>query len=178
MVSERALGDRTTSAVTPLRRHRFITFWTVARRCNYSLQVSSRSAMTSITRSLQKYEQIGFTTNISACLELQGPIGPENIKSAIRALQSEHPFLRMGIQFTDAGVMTFSELKHLDVQLVTGARCYQSWQSKLLNFANELRDWSESVLYTELASTAGSNDHQLFLTVNHAGTRTLLRGLL
>lgn len=121
-----------------------------------------------ITRNLQKREQIGFTVNISVSLEMQGPITAESVKKCIACLQSEHPYLRMGITFTDAGIPTFAELERPEVKLTTSNTCYSSWQARLQEFSNEFRDWAESTLFAELASCDGK--HQLYITVNHAGT--------
>lgn len=123
--------------------------------------------MTLLTRNLQKIEQIGFSANIAVCFQLQGPITVEAVSKCINCLRAEHPYLRMGIEFTDAGVPIFKELERPEVHLATSKACYSSWQAKLQEFANEMRDWGESTLFTELAST--DNRHQLFITVNQAG---------
>lgn len=120
-----------------------------------------------ITRNLQKWEQIGFTVNISVCLELQGSVTADALKKCIACLQSEHPYLRLGVSFSEAGVAQFVELERPEVKLTTGKACFPVWQARLQEFANEFRDWSESMLYAELATTG--EKHQLYLTVNHAG---------
>lgn len=123
--------------------------------------------MAVVARSLRKWEQIGFTVNLSVCLELQGAVTPEAVRKCIICMQTEHPYLRMGVEFTDAGELVFTQLAPPTVQLTTGKPCYACWQSKLQEFANEMRNWGDSTMFAELASS--DNNHQLFLTVNHAG---------
>ena len=123
--------------------------------------------MALVARGLRKWEQIGFTVNLSVCLELQGTITPEAVQKCIKCLQTKHPYLRMGVEFTDAGELVFTQLASPTVQLTSGKPCYASWQTKLQVFANEMRNWGDSTMFAELASS--DNRHQLFLTVNHAG---------
>ena len=127
--------------------------------------------MTPLTRNLHKIEQIGFSANIAVCLQLQGSVTSEAVVKCIKCLQDEHPYLRMGIEFTDAGVPIFKELDRPEVQLATSKACHSSWQAKLQEFANEMRDWGESALFAELAGS--DNMFQLFVTVNHAGSLRL-----
>ena len=91
---------------------------------------------------------------------------PYRLYKSIQALQQEHPVLRMGVEYQD-NVAKFVEASKPTVALTTAPTLYPNWQSKLQEFANEFRDWSETVLFADLASNG--EQHQLFLTVNHAG---------
>lgn len=118
-------------------------------------------------RGLQMWEQIGFSMNVSLYLELEGQmVSKDTIAKAWKALQAEHPVLRMGIEFCD-NVPTLVELVDPTLRLETASPLYPKWQTKLQEYANEMRDWSEGVVFMELASSG--NQHQLFLTINHAG---------
>ena len=118
-------------------------------------------------RGLQMWEQIGLSMNVSLYLELQGHnINKETLLKAFKGLQAEHPVLRMGIEFCD-NVPTFVELADSTLRLETASTLYPKWQAKLQEFANEFRDWAEALVFVELASSG--DQHQLFLTINHAG---------
>ena len=118
-------------------------------------------------RPLQLWEQIGFSINISTYVDLQGRgVSGETLTRAFQALQQEHPVLRMGVEYQD-NVAKFAEVAKSTFALTTASTLYPSWQIKLQEFANEFRDWSETIVYAELASN--DEQHQLFLTVNHAG---------
>lgn len=121
-----------------------------------------------IQRGLQMWEQIGFSMNVSLYLELEGhSVSKETLSKAFSTLQAEHPVLRMGIEFCD-NVPTFVELVDPTLRLETACTLYPKWQTKLQEYANEMRNWAEAVVFMELASSA--DQHQLFLTINHAGT--------
>ena len=118
-------------------------------------------------RGLQMWEQIGFSMNVSLYLELEGHnVSKETLSKAFKALQAEHPVLRMGIEFCD-NVPTFVELVDPTLRLETACTLYPKWQTKLQEYANSMWDWSEAVVFMELASCG--DQHQLFLTINHAG---------
>ncbi len=134
---------------------------------------SARSAMTpAIRRPLQLWEQIGFSMNVSMYLELQGHgVDTAMLTRAFKSLQAEHPFLRMGIE-TQEEMAIFAEQPNPALELITTAGFIPGWQPKLQEFANEFRDWSAAVAYMELASDG--DQHQLFLTINHAGACWIL----
>lgn len=121
----------------------------------------------SCSRGLQLWEQIGFSMNVSLYLELQGHgINGDTLSEAFKALQSEHPVLRMAADFSDSGP-TFVELADPTSKVETVATLYPDWQSKLQQFANSMWLWNEALVFMELASSG--DQHQLFLTINHAG---------
>lgn len=126
-------------------------------------------------RGLQMWEQIGFSMNVSVYLELEGHnVSKETLSKAFNALQTEHPILRMGIEFCD-NVPTFVELVDPALKLETACTLYPKWQTKLQEYANTMWDWSEAVVFMELASSG--DQHQLFLTINHAGNGYSTQGL-
>lgn len=117
-------------------------------------------------RGLQQWEQIGFSMNVSLYFELHGHVSKETLCQSYKALQAEHPVLGMGIEYCD-NVPTFVTLSDPTLRLETTSALYPKWQSKLQEFANEFRDWGEALTFMELASSG--DQHQLFLTINHAG---------
>lgn len=119
-----------------------------------------------LQRGLQQWEQIGFSMNVSVYLELQGHVTKEALTESFNVLQAEHPVLRMGIEYRD-NLPAFVELADPTLRLETASTVYQKWQLKLQDFANEFRDWGEALVFMELASSG--DQHQLFLTINHAG---------
>ena len=118
-------------------------------------------------RGLQMLEQIGLSMNVSMYLALEGhSVNKETLTNAFMALQAEHLVLSMGIEFSD-NVPTFVELVDPTLKLETACNLYPKWQTKLQEYANNMRDWSEAIVFMELASSG--DQHQLFLTMNHAG---------
>ena len=106
--------------------------------------------------------------NVSLYLELHGQnVTSETVGKAFSLLQAEHPVLRAAIEFS-GNDPTFVETANSTLRLTTATALYPKWQSKLQEFANEFKDWSEAIVYMELASSG--DQHQLFLTINHAGT--------
>ena len=121
-----------------------------------------------LQRPVQQWEQMGSTVNISMYLELHGHgITGETLTRAFKDLQTEHPFLRLGIDYLD-NVATFVELADPVLSLTTTAGLHPKWQTRLQDLANEFKDFSEGVFSAELASS--DQQHQLFLTINHAST--------
>ena len=119
------------------------------------------------SRPLQLWEQIGFSINISTYVDLQGRgVNGHTVTRAFQALQQEHPGLRLGVEYQD-NVAKFVDNANATLALTVAATLYPKWQTKLQDFANEFRDWSEAIVFAELASNG--EQHQLFLTVNHAG---------
>ena len=120
-----------------------------------------------IQRPLQLWEQIGCTINISTYLELQGHgVTSETLSHALKALQTQHPFLRMGIEYQE-NVATLVELPSPALIPSAKAGLYPKWQARLQDLANEFKDLAEGVMSVHFASDG--EQHQLFLTLNHAG---------
>ena len=127
----------------------------------------TRGMAPTIQRPLQLWEQVGSTINISMYLELQGHgVTSETLSHALKALQTQHPFLRMGIEYQE-NVATLIELP--SSALISSAKVglYPKWQARLQDLANEFKDLAEGVMSVHFASDG--EQHQLFLTLNHAG---------
>ncbi|DBA75365.1 TPA: hypothetical protein ACH3X1_010632 [Trebouxia sp. C0004] len=121
-----------------------------------------------IRRPLQLWEQVGCTINISMYLELQGHgVTSEILSHALRDLQTQHPFLRMGIEYQE-NVATLIELPSSAVIPSAKAGLYPNWQARLQDLANEIKDLADGVMSVDYASDG--EQHQLFLTLNHAGS--------
>ena len=119
------------------------------------------------TRPVQLWEQIGCTVSVSMFMELQGPgVTGTSLAHVCKSLQTEHPFLRTGIEYVE-NVATFIDLPNSDLIPVTKVGLYSNWQARLQEVANEFKDLAEGVVSMELASSG--EQHQLFLTINHAG---------
>ncbi len=120
-----------------------------------------------IQRPLQLWEQVGSTINISMYLELQGHgVTSATVSHALKALQTQHPFLRMGIEYQE-NVATLIELPSSALIPSAKAGLYPKWQARLQELANEFKDLAEGVMSVDFASDG--EQHQLFLTLNHAG---------
>ena len=120
-----------------------------------------------LQRPLQLWEQVGCTINISLYLELQGHgVTSETLSHALKALQTQHPFLRMGIEYPE-NVATLVELPSSALIPSAKAGLYPKWQARLQDLANEFKDLAEGVMSVDFASDG--EQHQLFLTLNHAG---------
>ncbi len=100
-------------------------------------------------------------------LELQGHgFTSETLSHALKALQTQHPFLRMGIEYQE-NVATLIELPSSGLIPSAKAGLHPKWQARLQDLANEFKDLAEGVMSVDFGSDG--EQHQLFLTLNHAG---------
>ena len=94
-------------------------------------------------------------------LELQGHgVTSETLSHALKALQTQHPFFRMGIDYQEK-VATLVEVPSSDLIPSAKAGLYPKWQARLQDLPNEFKDLAEGVMFVDFASDG--EQHQLFL---------------
>ena len=119
---------------------------------------------------LSLWEAVCLGMNVTLAFELEGPVTPENICLAFKAVAAEYIYLRSVVSFRSADFgrdWFFVEKPEQDVQLKVFPEQTVDWETRIQQMANTPRDHTRSLTWMELYSQGGR--HQLFATVSHAG---------
>ncbi len=127
-----------------------------------------------ISRDLRLYEIINSGMCITLAVSIDGKLTASQLESAIRRVQSIHPYLRMRIVPVKDSPLGFRFMEAAEPAIIlrtdTGDTSGNSWKARLSSAGFQPGNNERSVSRWWLISSPDKNHHQILWTVNHAST--------